>query len=204
MTLADSQLHTMCEHLDMVHPYVPENVGPASIDLTLHSMIAIQATEDGPLWERRDLIDDGPYQLAAGEFILASTAEIVTMPRHLCGQLMLRSSAARMGLEHSFSGLVDPTFAGQLTLELKNSLRRRPIEISYGMRIVQLVVTKMEGPCVRPYSQTGWYQGQSGPTPSNERVRAGQKPRRDMLKTMSQRRLPTNSGKVPIPHQEPK
>ena len=105
MTLADSQLHTMCEHLSMVHPYVPENVGPASIDLTLHSQIAIQAIETGPLWERRDLIDDGPYMLAPGEFILASTAEVVTMPRHLCGQLMLRSSAARMGLEHSFRGL---------------------------------------------------------------------------------------------------
>lgn len=200
MTLADSQLHTMCEHLGMVHPYNPENVGPASIDLTLHSQIAIQSYETGPLWERRDLFDDGPYMLAPGEFILASTAEVVTMPRHLCGQLMLRSSAARMGLEHSFSGLVDPTFAGQLTLELRNNLRRRPIEISQGMRIVQLVVSEMKGTCVRPYDKTGWYQGQAGPTPSNERVKAGHRPRRDMVRSAiahNQFRKIPNSSEIP-------
>ena len=87
------------------------------------------------------------------------------MPRDRVGFLMLRSTAARMGLEHSFSGLVDPSFEGQLTLELKNDLRTHSILITPGMRLVQLYVESVEGAVQHSYDRVGFYQGQAGPTP---------------------------------------
>ena len=100
------------------------------------------------------------------------------MPRNRVGFLMLRSTAARMGLEHSFSGLVDPAFEGQLTLELKNDLKSHVIHLSPGMRLVQLYLESVEGAVVDTYDRVGFYQGQSGPTVSNYRINSWYSARR--------------------------
>lgn len=170
MPLSDSLLHTLCEHTQLVHPYKPENVGPCSIDLTIGGEIRPEGNGSRPFAEATDLYELGAYELHPGERILATTAEVVRMPRNRVGFLMLRSTAARMGLEHSFSGLVDPLFEGQLTLELKNDLRNHTILISQGMRLVQLYVESVEGTVLRGYDRVGFYQGQAGPTVSNYRV----------------------------------
>ena len=170
MTLSDSLLHTLCEHVQLVHPYNPENVGPCSIDLTLGAEIRPEGNGSRPFATAINLHDEGAYELHPGDRILATTAEVIHMPRDRVGFLMLRSTAARMGLEHSFSGLVDPLFEGQLTLELKNDLRTHSILISPGMRLVQLYVETVEGRVIHSYDRVGWYQGQAGPTVSNNRV----------------------------------
>ena len=172
MILNDFALHTLCEHTQLVHPYQPENVGPCSVDLTLSPNLKFEgdATQD-KIWFDWDLIKDGPFVLRPGEFVLASTAEVISMPRDRTGELVLRSSAARMGLDHCFSGLVDPGFYGQLTLELRNNLRHHSIELCDGMRLVQMVVTTMTSQAVQSYDTVGFYQGQAGPTVSNLRVK---------------------------------
>lgn len=170
MTLSDSLLHTLCEHVQLVHPYNPENVGPCSIDLTLGAEIRPEGEGNRPFATAINLHDEGTYELAPGDRILATTAEVIRMPRDRVGFLMLRSTAARMGLEHSFSGLVDPSFEGQLTLELKNDLKNHVIHLSPGMRLVQLYVESVEGRVIHSYERVGFYQGQAGPTVSNYRV----------------------------------
>lgn len=167
MTLSDSLLHTLCEHAQLVHPYKPENVGPCSIDLTLDGAIRPEGELSPPFLSEESMYEAGFYRLRPGERILASTAEVIRMPRDRVGFLMLRSTAARMGLEHSFSGLVDPLFEGQLTLELKNDLSTHSIILTPGMRLVQLYVERVEGTVLKGYDKTGHYQGQSGPTRSN-------------------------------------
>ena len=170
MTLSDSQLHTLCEHRQLVYPYIYENVGPCSVDLTLGGLIRPEGTGSKPFEKCIDIYESG-YELEPGERILATSFEVVRMPRDKVGYLMLRSTAARMGLEHSFSGLVDPNFEGQLTLELKNDLRNHTIRIDAGMRLVQMSVDHILGTVWHGYDQTGFYQGQAGPTVSNYRTK---------------------------------
>ena len=179
MTLSDSMLHTLCEHAQLVSPFDPELVGPCSIDLTLGQWVRPEGNGIKPFAEKIDINTNRGYILQPGERVLAHSHEVVVMPADKVGKLMLRSTAARMGLEHSFSGLVDPGFGGQLTLELKNDLKEHSIHLEFGMRIVQMSVEPVEGKVLRGYDRVGWYHGQSGATVSNQRIRKGQNARRD-------------------------
>ena len=86
-------------------------------------------------WVEVDITE--PYQLKPGQFVLCSTAEKVTLPDDIAGQLMLRSSATRKGFDHCLAGFVDSGWSGELTLELRNNLQLNFLEIQAGMRLVQ-------------------------------------------------------------------
>jgi len=165
--LVDYQLKDMAEN-GLIQPFNPGYVQPCSIDLTI-GMELLREDRKGK-WRDWDL-SDSSYTLEPGEFVLAHTREVVSMPKGYVGDLVLRSSAARMGFDHCLSGLVDPGFVGQLTLELRNNMRRRALTIEYGMRLCQLTVSRLEIAPHVSYQDTGWYVGQMGATPSNERVR---------------------------------
>ena len=109
---------------------------------------------------------EGNYELCPQEFVLAHTAETVTIPDDCCAMLLLRSSAARAGFEHSFSGWIDPGFSGQLTLELRNNFRHKFLRLEPGLRLCQLVVHRMVEDAQQTYGQRGNYQGQTGATAS--------------------------------------
>ncbi|MGB0293044.1 MAG: dCTP deaminase [Luteolibacter sp.] len=179
MTLSDSLLNKLCEEAQLVYPYKPENVGPCSVDLTLGGEVRPEGNGSRAFASTLDLHELGAFELHPGERVLATTAEVIRMPRDKVGFLMLRSTAARMGLEHSFSGLVDPLFEGQLTLELKNDLKTHSIVLTQGMRLVQMYVQSVEGAVQHGYDKVGFYQGQSGPTVSNYRVNSWYAARRD-------------------------
>lgn len=172
--LSDHQLHEVALS-GLVQPYKEAYLQPCSIDLTLGSGLLIEdhGTQNNPrsgaIWNEHDL-DFVFYDLAPGEFVLAHTAEIIQMPAEMVGDLVLRSSAARMGFDHCLSGLIDPGFEGQLTLELRNNLRWGTLRLEAGMRIAQLTVNLLDTAPKATYEQTGWYQGQMGPTKSNGRV----------------------------------
>jgi dCTP deaminase len=71
-------------------------------------------------------------------------------------------------LIHSTAGFVDPSWEGNLTLELSN-VANLPITIYYGMPIGQISFMRMDAPVEHPYGsdETGSkYQGQAEPTPS--------------------------------------
>lgn len=173
--LSDHQLHEAALS-GLVQPYKKASLQPCSIDLTLGSGLLIEdcrVTQNNPrsgaIWNEHDL-DFVFYDLAPGEFVLAHTEEIIQMPPNMVGDLVLRSSAARMGFDHCLSGLIDPGFEGQLTLELRNNLRCGTLRLEAGMRIAQLTVDLLDTAPEATYEQTGWYQGQMGATKSNGRV----------------------------------
>jgi dCTP deaminase len=59
--------------------------------------------------------------LFPGEFMLATTAERVTLGDNLAGRLEGKSTLGRLGLQvHSTAGLIDPGFDGCITLEMSN------------------------------------------------------------------------------------
>lgn len=149
-----------------LRPFNPNHVSAASIDLTLGDTIKIESLDaiNGP-WVPISI--EKPYEMIPGQFVLAHTVETITMPDDCCGQIVLRSSAARAGFEHANAGFVDSSFNGQLVLELKNNLQLRSLTLEKGMRLVQLIVFKLNDPAQTTYAKKGNYQGQQGVVTSN-------------------------------------
>jgi dCTP deaminase len=98
-------------------------VQPSSIDVRLdrffrvfenHRYPHIDPAEEQPDLTRQVEPDgDEPFILHPGEFVLASTYEVVTLPDDVAGRLEGKSSLGRLGLlTHSTAGFIDPGFTG--------------------------------------------------------------------------------------------
>jgi dCTP deaminase len=134
---------------------------PASVDLTLGCEMSFPKGEGIIGFDEYH-----PIYLRTGHFALFSTAEKVTIPDWLVGQVDGRSTWARKGLQvHCTAGYIDPGFSGQITLELVN--HGDELALIPGIKIAQLILMKLTSPAQRPYGHPGLnshYQGQSGPT----------------------------------------
>ena len=164
-------------------PFEPELVQPSSIDVRLDRLFRVfnnhLYTHIDPSIQQDDLtslieVPDGqPFVLHPGEFVLASTLEVITLGDQLAGRLEGKSSLGRLGLlTHSTAGFIDPGFTGHITLELSN-VANLPITLWPGMKIGQLCLFRLSSPALHPYgsSEAGSrYQGQRGPTPSRSHL----------------------------------
>lgn len=139
-------------------PFNPEQVNPASYDVTLGNHWICPTRE--PEEFRADEI-----VLFPSEVVLATTAEFIKLPRDVVADLKLKSTLGRLWLNHSLSGWVDCNFQGQITLELQN-LGPYPRRLAAGMRVAQLVFMGMESAPEVAYGEGGRgnYQGQQGTT----------------------------------------
>jgi dCTP deaminase len=138
-------------------PFVPDQVGPASVDLHLGDEIrvmeggpdVIEVTEDvdyRTITEVRSL--DRPYLLRPGETIHGITRERLSLPGDIAGWLEGRSRFARLGLMiHVTSGFVAPGVASRQVLEMSN-VAGRALAIRAGVRICQVVLQRCEGSAV--------------------------------------------------------
>ena len=160
----DVLLHDYCTRCNLVAPYEPANVNPASIDLRLDASYRLPGA-DG--WTREILMPESGVLLQPGQFILCCTLETVAIPNDASAALYSKSSTGRIGLEHLHAGWIDPGFVGQLTLEFHN-VAPWPILLQPGKRYMQMVVYDLTAPAARDYSMTGRYQGQQGATPARE------------------------------------
>jgi dCTP deaminase len=163
----------------VLQPYDPGMVQPSSVDVRLdryfrvfenHRYPHIDPAEEQP--ELTRLVEpqgDEPFILHPGEFVLASTYELVTLPDDIAMRLEGKSSLGRLGLlTHSTAGFIDPGFSGHVTLELSN-VATLPIKLWPGMKIGQVCLFRLSSPAEHPYGSTIYgsrYQGQRGPTPS--------------------------------------
>lgn len=96
---------------------------------------------------------DEPFILHPGEFVLASTYEVISLPDDLASRLEGKSSLGRLGLvTHSTAGFIDPGFSGHVTLELSN-LATLPIKLWPGMKIGQLCMFRLSSPYRVPLRQ---------------------------------------------------
>ena len=166
-----------------VEPYEPAMVQPSSIDVRLdrffrvfenHRYAVIDPEIDQPdLTRLVEPAGDEPFVLHPGEFVLASTYEVVTLPDDIAGRLEGKSSLGRLGLlTHSTAGFIDPGFSGHVTLELSN-VATLPITLWPGMKIGQLCLFRLSSPAEHPYGTAAYgsrYQGQRGPTPSRSHL----------------------------------
>jgi dCTP deaminase len=145
----------------MVNPYDPELVNPASLDVRLGDNLLIEDKQTPELqpFSIAGYTKEEPFMLQPHEFVLAETLERFDIPNVVAGQLALKSSRAREGIEHLMAGYVDPGYTGRLTLELQNARSLHPVPLWPGMRIGQIVFHKMSLLPNKDYSVTGRYQG---------------------------------------------
>jgi dCTP deaminase len=180
MLMSDRDIRAAIDSKRVVlEPFDPDMVQPSSIDVRLdryfrvfenHRYPHIDPAEDQPdLTRLVEPAGDEPFVLHPGEFVLASTYEVVTLGNDLSARLEGKSSLGRLGLlTHSTAGFIDAGFSGHLTLELSN-VATLPIKLWPGMKIGQLCFFALSSPAEEPYGsgRTGSrYQGQRGPTPS--------------------------------------
>ncbi|MFD5463007.1 dCTP deaminase [Kitasatospora sp. NPDC127059] len=180
MLLSDKDIRT---EIDLgrvvVDPFDPAMIQPSSIDVRLdrffrvfenHKYPHIDPSEEQPDLTRLVEPDgDEAFILHPGEFVLASTYEVITLPEDVASRLEGKSSLGRLGLlTHSTAGFIDPGFSGHVTLELSN-VATLPIKLYPGMKIGQLCLFRLSSPSEHPYGSARYgsrYQGQRGPTPS--------------------------------------
>ncbi len=162
-----------------IEPYDPSMVQPSSIDVRMDRYFRVfenhRYPHIDPAIEQSDLTrlvepeDDEPFILHPGEFVLASTYEVVTLPDDIAARLEGKSSLGRLGLlTHSTAGFIDPGFSGHVTLELSN-VATLPIKLWPGMKVGQLCMFRLSSPADHPYGSQkhgSRYQGQRGPTAS--------------------------------------
>ena len=161
-----------------IDPYDESYVQPSSIDLRVDRFFRVFENHKYPHIDPRANQDDmtkmveveeEPFVLHPGEFVLGSTLERVRLGNDVVARLEGKSSLGRIGLLiHSTAGFVDPGFDGYLTLELSN-VANLPIAIYPGMKIGQISFYQLSTEADHPYGSTeagSKYQGQRGPTPS--------------------------------------
>ena len=140
-----------------IDPLEADQVGPASIDLTLGDTIRV--IEPGavpiPILDATDFRDHTatrslatPFVLAPGGTVHGITVERISLPDDLCGFLEGRSRFARLGLMiHVTSAFVQPGVNNRQVLEISN-VAGYPLELHPGVRLCQIVLMRTEGHAV--------------------------------------------------------
>ena len=179
MVLSDRTIRRLLEEGRIeIEPYDESLLQPSSVDVRVDRYFRVFHNARYPFIDVREpqedltelvKIDDEPFILHPGEFVLGSTLERIRLPDDLVARLEGKSSLGRLGLLiHSTAGFIDPGWDGHVTLELSN-VANLPITIYHGMKIGQLSFVQLSEPAESPYgsgSLCSKYQGQKGPTPS--------------------------------------
>ncbi|HUW77910.1 MAG TPA: dCTP deaminase [Candidatus Nanopelagicaceae bacterium] len=180
MLLSDRDIRTEIQSGRVgLDPFEEGMIQPSSVDVRLDRFFRVFENHRysfiDPAVEQSDLTreitpeEDEPFVLHPGEFVLASTYEVITLPDDIAGRLEGKSSLGRLGLlTHSTAGFIDPGFSGHITLELSN-VANLPVKLHPGMKIGQLCLFRLSSPAEHPYGSEKYgsrYQGQRGPTPS--------------------------------------
>ena len=154
MILCDWQINEYIQTQWLVRPCEPGQVNPASVDLTLG---ASYVSLDGGATHQIDARH--PLLLAPGYPVVVTTAETVNFPSTLAGELVLKSSMGRMGIDMCKAGWIDPGFRGSLSVTLYSHVHAR---LELGQRFIQIKFYRMDRVPEQIYR--GRYQDQAGPT----------------------------------------
>jgi dCTP deaminase len=142
----------------VIAPLLPDQIGPASIDLHLGDEIRVMEGGPDPVAVTEDAdyrtitevraLDGVPYALKPGETIHGITRERITLPGDIGGWLEGRSRFARLGLMiHVTSGFVAPGVDSRQVLEMSN-VSGRTLTIHAGVRLCQIVLQRCEGSAI--------------------------------------------------------
>jgi deoxycytidine triphosphate deaminase len=151
-----------------------DQINSSSIDITLGGKILVEKLKDSSFdrnvisLKRRDPLEmfehdlnAEPFQMYPNQFILAQSEQIFNLPNNISAEYKLKSSMARIGLEHMNAGWCDAGWNGSvLTLEFKNMTQNHFIELEAGVAIGQVVFFEHEPvPHDRSYAVRGRYNG---------------------------------------------
>lgn len=173
--LSHNEIHLLLQD-GVVENAKPEHINSASLDIQLGKILLIERT-DTKLYSKGDLkrvvlkdreklhmIEwdlerEGPYIIFPGEFLLAHSVEVFHLPNNISAEYKLKSSMARIGLDHLNAGWCDAGWHGSvLTLELKNCTRNHEIVLQKGDLIGQMIFfLHEEVPAGKDYSARGRY-----------------------------------------------
>ncbi len=158
--LCDHEIHNLARR-NLVFPFQSELVNPASLDVRLGENLLVEMPQVPALlpYSIAGHSQEKPFMLQPHEFVLAETMEEFSFPDCVAGQLALKSSRAREGIEHLLAGYIDPGYKGRLTLELQNARSMHAVPLWPGMRIAQIVFHRMSMLPGKSYSVTGRYHG---------------------------------------------
>jgi dCTP deaminase len=165
-TIVDHQIRELAENNGLIVPYNEEQLNPASYDVTLGDTICTELPERACRRWSTVGISTSTYWMAPGEFVLASTDEIIEVPVNLEAMFCLKSSRGREGYNHMLAAYIDPGFYGRVTLEIHNCNRFNRIPLFYGLRIGQIRFSRINSIPSKSYKETGRYYGDLGAQPS--------------------------------------
>lgn len=132
----------------IVNPLNEVDVQPSSIDLHLSEDLK---TING---ESIKILEDEPYNLQAGEFILGSTKEWIEIPDNIVATVEGRSSIGRLGITaHITAGYIDPGFKGNITLEIAN-ISTETFQLKKDISLCQIVFHELTTKAEKPYGTT--------------------------------------------------
>lgn len=137
-----------------IEPFDREQIGPASIDLTLDNQFRIYnevqdvhpVKEDVEPEEITRVIEvDDSILLKPGQALHGITKERLSLPNDLCGWIEGRSRFARLGLlVHMTAGFIQPGVDNKQVLEIGN-VSPVPLELHPGTKICQVILQRTEG-----------------------------------------------------------
>lgn len=144
-----------------IEPFIPDNLQPASIDLTLHPTIeifdpkdsVIDLSSDDKYWkscmDEKDITNG--YELKPGSIVVGQSAEFIKMPSNLNGIITNRNSLAKIGINANISSYINPGFRGHKIIVIKNE---GPVAIRLvpNIRICQLILFRLNNNTIRDYS----------------------------------------------------
>ena len=139
-----------------ITPYKSENVGCASVDLTLsnefryfkpglHVLPVLESTNYKDITEKVMLNPGEHYLLLPGQACLGITEEQIHLAPGLCGLLEGRSRFARLGLfVHITAGFMNPGINNKQVLEIYNA-SNHPLALYPGVKVCQFIFMKTLG-----------------------------------------------------------
>lgn len=151
--LNDRTIRRLAINDDLITPFNSARVQPASYDLAL-SPTLIFGHVDYSNGKRNFALDEYipvPNEgilLWPGQHMLGVTVEKVRLPANIAGQLALKSTRGREGLDHALAGWIDPGFDGHITLELH---AHRPVLLTPYLLTVQIIFHRLVEPAQQPY-----------------------------------------------------
>ena len=159
-----------------------ELVNGSSLDVTLGPAIMVESpgtrltrratvTAGHPQHFREVNISSRRYTLRPGEFALARTMQVFTLPLNISAEFRLKSTMARLGLNQLLAIWCDPGWENStLTLELKNENLYHGIQLQHGMRVGQMIFHQHAAISpVASYAKRGKYNNQMAPVAAKER-----------------------------------
>jgi len=124
--LLSDEIERYAKEFKMIDPFDPNNLRPASYDLTLGEEYTLGGKHYPPLDHNNKNLEIPPHEVA-----IVTTREKLNMPKNLIGRWNIRVHYVYKGLLWVGGPQVDPGFSGHLRCPLYN-LSTRSVTLVYG------------------------------------------------------------------------